>query len=421
MSDLAGQIRIQLRRDDPEAPLSIRSSRPVTAARVFAGKPVAELAAKLPLLFSVCGTAQALACARACEAALGCRARQEALHARALLLHAETAKEHLWRLLLDWPRALEPIAREDPSLQPQPADGADERAVAAVMRAFLSLRAALTAAADPFLPGAAPPRPPEDAVLRAADVIAGTAARRVFGMAPETWLAEVADAKALRCWAADTDSIAAWLLRTLDDAGLAALGRHAAPALPDTGLHLLDRLAPELRGDGAADFVAAPTLDGRPAETTPFSRELDRRGLVAALAEQSGNGLLPRLAALLVELARGCAVLGDAPRDARSGDLAAADEGLLAGQASEGIGAAAAARGLLVHRAALASGSDLPSIGDYRILAPTEWNFHPEGVVAAAIGDLIAHQGLSDEQLLARARLMVTAVDPCVDYSLDLA
>jgi hypothetical protein len=193
------------------------------------------------------------------------------------------------------------------------------------------------------------------------------------------------------------------------------------PALPDTGRQLLARLAPALRGDGADDFVASPTLDGRPAETTPFSRELDRRGLVAALAEQSGNGLLPRLAALLAELARGCAVLGDAPRDARPGDPAAADEGLLAGQASEGIGAAAAARGLLVHRAALASGSDLPNIGDYRILAPTEWNFHSEGGVAAALGGLIADRGLSDEQLLARARLLVTAVDPCVDYSLDLA
>ncbi len=421
MADLAGQIDIQLRRADSVAPVAIVSSRPVMASRVFAGKPVADLATRLPLLFSVCGTAQALACARACEAALGCRPRQAALQTRRLLLHAETAKEHLWRLLLDWPRTLEPIASEDRRLHPLPADGGDERPVAAAMRAFLTLRATLSAAAEPFLPGAKTPTPPTDAVLRASEVLVGTAARQVFGLPPEVWLAEVVDTEALRRWASETDSIVAWLVRTVEAAGLAGLGRHQAPMLPDIGPDLLARLAPRLRGGGADDFVTAPSLDGRPAETTPFARELGRRGLVAELAQQLGNGLLPRLAALLAELARGCVVLAGPDPQTQRRDPAEADEGLLVGHPSEGYGAAAAARGLLVHRVELARDCDIPSVADYRILAPTEWNFHAEGVVAGALGGLVVDQRQSDRQLLARARLLVTAVDPCVDFALRVA
>ena len=71
MPDLSGNLDIALRRDGDRLAVSIRSSRPVTAARVFAGKLVPDVAQRLPTLFSVCATAQAQACAVACEQALG--------------------------------------------------------------------------------------------------------------------------------------------------------------------------------------------------------------------------------------------------------------------------------------------------------------------------------------------------------------
>ena len=51
----------------------------------------------------------------------------------------------------------------------------------------------------------------------------------------------------------------------------------------------------------------------------------------------------------------------------------------------------------------------------YLIVAPTEWNFHPEGAAAQALA-LIAGSGRSDARGL--ADLMITAFDPCVEYSL---
>jgi hypothetical protein len=57
----------------------------------------------------------------------------------------------------------------------------------------------------------------------------------------------------------------------------------------------------------------------------------------------------------------------------------------------------------------------------YRILAPTEWNFHPAGVVAMALADIAAAEGLSTAEREARSRMVITAVDPCVDYRLSVS
>jgi coenzyme F420-reducing hydrogenase alpha subunit len=55
-------------------------------------------------------------------------------------------------------------------------------------------------------------------------------------------------------------------------------------------------------------------------------------------------------------------------------------------------------------------------IARYRILAPTEWNFHPQGVVAESLGAL---QGNSNE-IEQQARMLVDAIDPCVGYDLEV-
>lgn len=83
--------------------VSIESSRSVHASIVFRGKRIAESLQLIPLLFSICATAQACAGVRACEQALGLRAAAETERIRDLLVNMETLREHLWRILLDWP------------------------------------------------------------------------------------------------------------------------------------------------------------------------------------------------------------------------------------------------------------------------------------------------------------------------------
>jgi hypothetical protein len=48
------------------------------------------------------------------------------------------------------------------------------------------------------------------------------------------------------------------------------------------------------------------------------------------------------------------------------------------------------------------------------VLAPTEWNFHPEGAAAQALAGLPSDA----PDLAPRVRLLMAALDPCVPFEL---
>ena len=73
-----------------------------------------------------------------------------------------------------------------------------------------------------------------------------------------------------------------------------------------------------------------------------------------------------------------------------------------------GLGLVQAARGLLAHRVEIATGH----LTRYQILAPTEWNFHPRGIVAQGL----AHSPAGASQA---ADLFIAALDTCVPCSID--
>jgi hypothetical protein len=374
----------------------IRSSRPVAASRVFADKGVAETAAVLPSLFSVCASAQAEACANALEAAAGAEPSPLVRGLRNLLTEAETVREHLWRVLLDWPRLL--------------GQGPDGPAMAAVMSAFARLRTALSGKGDLYRPGVTDIAFAFGPASECLDELSRISAGRVFGTTPGEWLGEVTDARRLRAWADGTDTVAARLLGELEAQGWSALGRSTVEALPPLSSAQLEAT---LGGADAEGFVAEPLWRGRPAESSPYTRNL-ARDLVAALYGECHNGLLTRLAAQLVELAalqsrlrHGLERLGSTAQVRASAPAAGARVGV-------GIAQVQAARGLLAHRVVLGGGR----VSDYRILAPTEWNFHPRGAVAAGLAGLPA---MDDDRLRRLAGLLVVAVDPCVDYALTIA
>ena len=443
MNDPSGRLQIHLHRQatepepgqrhgpgpgsGPGLKVTIHSSRLLGASRVFIGKDLAETARTLPGLFSVCATAQAASCAMAAEAALGIRPHPRTLAARYLLVDMETVREHLWRLLLDWPRFL--------------GGAPNGAAMAQVMGAFGQFRRALSTKGDPLLPGAADLWPDgatqaaaaatqtlaaattqttavaanqatAAAPYAAAAALAELTTHQVLGQPPGDWLATIRTARALSHWSRTQDTSAARLIRLVEEQGWGGLGRSPVAILPPlTAADLNARLS----GPGAAAFIAAPLWRDAPAETTPFARQLGQ-ALVADLARELGNGLLPRLAAQLVELA---SLLADLPR--RLATLSDPDgpsgpSGPDGFEGSEGSGLAQvqAARGLLVHRLTLEDGR----VADYRILAPTEWNFHPQG--AAALG-LAALPGGDEATLRRLAGLFITALDPCVAYDISIS
>lgn len=391
MSDPAGSLNIHLRRSPAGLLCTIDSTRPVSAAAVFVGRTPEETAARLPLLFSVCSRAQAGACAGAFEQALGVTPSPCSRLRRAVTIATETSREHLWRILLDWPHLLgEPAERET---------------MASVLALSNRIQSHLDPKGELFRVGGdasdiLPPR-----VTQLAAELTDLLSRQVFGMSPAAWASEITNGAALEHWCTATTTGAARLLRSVFEADETRLGQTTVTELPEIpDAELIARLT----GATAADFIARPTWEGQPRETSPFTRTL-AIALIQSLIERHGRGLLARLAAQLLEVATALSWLSLDPgtRDHGTEGTAPAPDGI-------GLGRAQAARGQLIHLVRVTAGR----VRDYRILAPTEWNFHPQGVVAQG---LTALPPTSEAALRRQANLLITAIDPCVAFELQVS
>ena len=368
--------------------VDVGSTRPLGVARIFLGKPVGEVLATLPLLYSVCATAQAAAAVAAVETALCIRPSEPQRRAREALLLAETAREHLVRCLLGWGAWL--------------GERPDPRALALTGRLRGELAMALYPESDGFRPGGGRLLPNQVQLAKVLDSLELVLTGVVLGVPSQTWL-EIGDATGLAAWAAEGRSMGARTLAQVATLGWSDLASSAVPPLGET---TAEELEPWFTGPAADTFISQPTWDGQPRETGALAREI-HRPLIADLNRHQGNGLLTRLTARLSELA------------ALPGRIATALEGLEPDTApslapsdgrSAGIGQVEAARGRLVHRVEIESGM----IRGYRILAPTEWNFHPHGVLARGLEGLPVGSDLS-----ALVALTVEAVDPCVGYQIE--
>jgi hypothetical protein len=72
------------------------------------------------------------------------------------------------------------------------------------------------------------------------------------------------------------------------------------------------------------------------------------------------------------------------------------------------------ARGVLMHEVVL----DGERVADYLIAAPTEWNFHPQGML---VDYLLGHESPDRNALQRHVALTVAALDPCVPWVLEWA
>ncbi|OOZ35795.1 nickel-dependent hydrogenase large subunit [Solemya velesiana gill symbiont] len=387
-----GQITITLDWDGEHVnDVDITSSRPLQMPTIFSDKTVDYLLDTLPLLYSVCGTAQACAAVSACEQALGIDENPARNEGRKLLVLLETAKEHAWRIGYDWARLLgEPET-------PEP--------VARLIALTGTFRNELYPDRKPFMPGSDPGltrQAPLDAIIGEFEQILE---EHVFSISLDAWLA-LDSSDGLRAWASEGGSVAARFVANLLSGELASMGYADNQALPGMDAGKLDSL---LASKDADALIFQPTWDGMTYETGPLNR-VQGYPLIRALENEYGNGLLTRVVARLVELASipaavasgvACIVSGKCPVKQCSGILAK----------GRGVAQVEAARGRLVHRVVL----DGEKVISYQILAPTEWNFHPWGVLAQGLAGLRAN---SEGELRYKAALLVNAIDPCVAYEL---
>lgn len=342
---LAGMLRVQ---PGAPRPASLSGQRPDWAARLAIGRPAQSLPDLLGAVFSLCSPAHLLCARAAVDAAQGVDTPLPDT------LRGETLREHLRRILLDWP---------------------------ALLMAEPSAEAPRALAACPVLR--------DDACT---DNMAGWMECHLLGVEPARWLAafERAPQQAFADW---RDAGQTWLARGLrDSAALADAPLVAAPPLHvHTSESALRSLAAAMAQD--ATFTRRPRVNGTCAETGCWTRLAD-----STLARSASD----RFAARLAELVR-LALPGGESR-LRSGRIALAP--------GEGLAWAEMARGLLVHHVLLDGHGDQARIAACHVLAPTEWNFDAEGAVAAALEKLDP----AAPDCARRVALLMAAYDPCVRY-----
>ena len=321
------------------------SERPA-ADRLLPGKTPEAALRLVPLLYSLCGKAQAAVA----TAALGAAVRGERVEVDGGAAAREAVAEHLWRLLVDWPeiQSTGDLGLDNAgSANPQRTDRNHSFQKKPDRAAFAGWHRAL----------ATGPLPPDRRAALAA-LAAGPLAESVAVMA---------------------DRMGA--------------GDAVRPAAPPLFLPPLEAGAlAEAFGTAAPEFARHPTWQGRPAETGALARE-----------SRPDASLAGRLRARLADLARRVEALDDPTP-------------LVIGVPTGGGGIAgcATARGLLFHRAAIENGT----IRSYLVVAPTEWNFHPD---SAWVGSLVGLPAETPEIAENALRRWVLALDPCVPATIELA
>lgn len=351
----AGEIQLRVRWDGARTSGAlIVNSRPL-AARVLCGRSAREAAGLAPALFALCARAQGAAARAATGVAMRGEFRPDA--AGEVAVAAEMAQEHCWRLLLDWPQLLGAAPRRDrfANVHRLLAAGDSGRPAAAAELDALFAESGLGA--------------------QARDVGQLAAAAREAGELGRVLAALIEWERALSARPAGGATMP---LRPARAWGAALRG-----ALP------------------AADFCQRPVLDGEPVESGAIARSPD--GSPARMLWSAGLRIAARVAARIAEL------------DGLSRRLRGEDAGWpLVDAAPLGELAALArvetARGLLVHAVRVAE----DRVADYAIVAPTEWNFHPQGPFVAEL----RQRGMADAaQALSFARRLALALDPCVAWS----
>jgi hypothetical protein len=366
--DLEGALRIGLvARAGRVERVRIASTRPDVAGLLLQGRRRGEIHATLPRLFSVCSHSQAAAGDLACAVAAGEPAGEDVLARCRAAVSAEVVREYAWSVLLEWPRRIGELPAGD--------------AIAAARTAQAARSCATLPVGDDAL-----------AIALAA-----------FGVGAEEWLA-IRSARELDAWIDAGPTAAARFIRRVRDEMAACDGdvarREAAVPLLQGRDRILAMAEIWAACEADAGFARQPTWHGQPAETGALAR-LQSDPLVGELTRTPAGRVFTRFVARLRELAR----------------LLAGREPLAVGvRALPASGAAAwveNARGLLIHLVHF----DNERAARYRIVAPTEWNFHPAGAMAAA---LVGSPAPDPETLKSHATRMAQSLDPCVACRVEI-
>ncbi len=388
-----GRIKIDLYKNGSGIKkVRIVSTRPMVQTRLLENRSPEEALKVLPLIFQVCAKAQSYAAVTACERALAITPSNAVVAARKLIVLGENFREHALRVLMDWspneytnqsPSDLKPVMTVAHDLTKATFENCEAFAFGSQVLFERDTTCTIISDATAFLESS------------------------VFGEALDQWNARKSE-NDLKDWLYRSQTAPAQFLKKILEKNWTTAGATQMRPLPDTSERALEEQMAGLQSDR---FIAQPTWENETRETSALCRQR-HTPLIASLLEPYGAGLLTRLVARLVEISsipeQMVEFVNQIEND--NGQQRPSQELKLPGL---GVAQVEAARGRLIHTVQIKN----ELIHSYRILAPTEWNFHPNGPAQQSLETLSAQ---SEVDLVAQANILVTAIDPCVGYDLRI-
>lgn len=361
-----GKITIDIKRERKTLTLKdsvkVSSSRRTNIADFLKGKSADEAISILPVIFNICGQAHAHAAKMAFD---------QPHDGSYLTVLCENAREHILRIFTGW--------NNDDKTDISKIQLSEIVGLVSKMKGVVENNSEDTTSN----------------VNQIAQQIRTFLQVNIFHVEPNQWLRFESDEELLN-WAQNTQTIAGRFILTTYNKSWQCVGAIDPNFLPQIDA---DKLCEKMHEDVGADFIAQPQWAGKCYETGALSRNKDHP-LIGALAQQHGYGLLTRQIARLIELAN---IPNQIERHAKMSNTE---------KSKKGFGQVETARGRLSHSVILENNTIL----DYKILAPTEWNFHPNGAVTSALQSLSALTNFANDEIEEIAELVIEAIDPCVAY-----
>lgn len=373
-SELAGKLDVQVKwQDGVIQQVNISSSRPQKVTELFCGKKLNDAIELIPMLYSLCGASQKIAAIRAAESALGIQVSNQADQARGLLVFAETARELTLRLFSDWL-----------------ADESNIKVKIIKWFAGVSHRYSWALCIDP---------------QEAGPIDLKSCAKDLEGILSLSVIKTITDGKSMSAFLEEGSAGLTSEVRRLFVSDIDRLLAEPLAGIDFTDASTQTAISAALKSDEAYRFCAQPVLNSRCYENSLYTLIYNDNSLNKKDYYCNLNGLSFRFIVLINAL---CSM----PQSIR-----VEPQSSLIKTSHKGTGIVKAARGALLHQLQLEDQSASECIvKDYKIVAPTEWNFHPRGTLVKMLEGV----KVGKEQLLVLVESLIKLIDPCVEWQLKL-
>ena len=354
--------------------ISVVSTRSTQISRIFQGQEFDKATSLLPVFFTLCSNAHTSAALVASNNYSTMSEEVSKHYQFAVML--ETLKEHLIRILLYWPKLFNLPKVEFPFHK-------------------------LTQLINSLLEKTFHQGKIANGIKKEFSSIDTSNEIELLKKLIESWLIgqsisswkEKSDFEKLKNWKTSTRSIIANILKLIENNNWQQQAQTDIEFLPQFNQKQIGSLFSDKQ------ISSIPTWKKRCCETSCLSRYKDN-SLISSINNVYGNGLYTRIVAKVVELV-----------DLMSFLEKKESASIISSFSDVGIASVETARGRLIHRVELEGNH----IKKFQIIAPTEWNFHPEGAIASGLSNIVAKSKCEFNKL---AQIFISALDPCVNHQL---